>query len=659
MFLFTDPTALSEFQQAGEKMSDIIDNFKKVGTSTFGFNKTFEILTGMDSEAKKLARTIGSGVVGSAKTFRENLLNIQIGVADIGGTFQDVVDVVTDLNAETGKLTLPSEQATIQTIELAKATNQTSKEAGKMVGTFMSFTKGQKTAVNEMAKIAKIARQSGVEAKTLLTSISADLAKLDKYNFKSGSDGLTKMSAEAQRLGTTLSEIGVFDIADKLVDPESAVETAANLSMLGGSVQGLTNPFQLMGDAANNVENLQSKLIDLAKSAFKVDETTGAIETNFVAQQRLKSQVEALGGNYDNFLKLGRAAAKEQLVLNKLISSGVDTSKISEDQMNLVKSLTEVGEGGKLELRIPGFETENLAKTLKDDKGALTSALETYQAMAAKSDRDLAIESMTLDEEQTKLQRNIRDILLRDLSPEEREKIINATEQGQKDLGTKIEKTIKDNNLTGPAKTALLGISSQFTDAAANFESTKPTITELQDLATTMASKNKENANIEVTRTGTEVSIAGTEDAMFGNSNQKVLSLGKGEIFNFIKEDEAVFAPDAIKNIGVLKETYLKFMGVAKSLPSEVKLIEPPTSDTSKKLKQQIETTSNIVTTNKNEDTVNVNINLNIDGKSLPSNLADMLFKNPATVRDLENKVLDVLDKKDILRSSKGRYNKR
>jgi hypothetical protein len=36
-----------------------------------------------------------------------------------------------------------------------------------------------------------------------------------------------------------------------------------------------------------------------------------------------------------------------------------------------------------------------------------------------------------------------------------------------------------------------------------------------------------------------------------------------------------------------------------------------------------------------------------------------MLFKNPATVRDLENKVLDVLDKKDILRSSKGRYNKR
>jgi hypothetical protein len=100
-------------------------------------------------------------------------------------------------------------------------------------------------------------------------------------------------------------------------------------------------------------------------------------------------------------------------------------------------------------------------------------------------------------------------------------------------------------------------------------------------------------------------------------------------------------------------------MGVSKSLPSEVKLIEPPTSDTSKKLKQQIETTSNIVTTNKNEDTVNVNINLNIDGKSLPSNLADMLFKNPATVRDLENKVLDVLDKKDILRSSKGRYNKR
>jgi len=429
--------------------------------------------------------------------------------------------------------------------------------------------------------------------------------------------------------------------------------------MLGGSVEGLTNPFQLMGDAANNVENLQSKLIDLAKSAFKIDETTGAIETNFVAQQRLKSQVEALGGNYDNFLKLGRAAAKEQLVLNKLISSGVDTSKISEDQMNLVKSLTEVGEGGKLELRIPGFETDDLAQSIADNKTGLTTALKNYQDMAAKSDRDLAIESMTLDEEQTKLQRNIRDILLRDLSSAEREKIINATEQGQKDLGTKIEKTIKDNNLTGPAKTALLGISSQFTEAAAKFDSTQPSEIELKNTMRKLEDENKKKGEIQVITTGSDTSITGTEDAMFGNSNQKVLSLGKGEIFNFIKEDEAVFAPDAIKNIGVLKETYLKFMGVAKSLPSEVKLIEPSASDTSKKLKQQIETTSNIVTTNKNEDTVNININLNIDGKSLPSNLADMLFKNPATVRDLENKVLDVLDKKDILRSSKGRYNKR
>ena len=400
-------------------------------------------------------------------------------------------------------------------------------------------------------------------------------------------------------------------------------------------------------------------MIDLAKSAFKVDETTGAIETNFVAQQRLKSQVEALGGNYDNFLKLGRAAAKEQLVLNKLISSGVDTSKISEDQMNLVKSLTEVGEGGKLELRIPGFETDDLAQSIADNKTGLTTALKNYQDMAAKSDRDLAIESMTLDEEQTKLQRNIRDILLRDLSSAEREKIINATEQGQKDLGTKIEKTIKDNNLTGPAKTALLGISSQFTEAAAKFDSTQPSEIELKNTMRKLEDENKKKGEIQVITTGSDTSITGTEDAMFGNSNQKVLSLGKGEIFNFIKEDEAVFAPDAIKNIGVLKETYLKFMGVAKSLPSEVKLIEPPTSEASKKLKQQIETTSNIVTTNKNEDTVNININLNIDGKSLPSNLADMLFKNPATVRDLENKVLDVLDKKDILRSSKGRYNKR
>jgi hypothetical protein len=647
--LFSTDPVLTEFDAKGENLKSLAQGLREAFDVSISAENTLRTLTAIDSEAKKLSRTIASGIVVDSGNFRDRLFQIQNNVNDIGGSFQDVVDVVTDLNAETGKLTLPSEQATIQTIELAKATNQTAKEAGKMVGTFMSFTKGQKTAVNEMAKIAKIARQSGVEAKTLLTSISADLAKLDKYNFKSGSDGLTKMSAEAQRLGTTLSEIGVFDIADKLVDPENAVETAANLSMLGGSVEGLTNPFQLMGDAANNVENLQSKLIDLAKSAFKIDETTGAIETNFVAQQRLKSQVEALGGNYDNFLKLGRAAAKEQLVLNKLISSGVDTSKISEDQMNLVKSLTEVGEGGKLELRIPGFETENLAKTLKDDKGALTSALEKYQEMASKTDRELAEQSITIEESQAADIRAIRDTVMRGLSPKERNKLIEDSKKIQSGVAEEFKKGAeKLKSVPTEVLTGFDTVVTEFTDAA---KSSIPSDEDVERKLTEEKKQAREQSKATI--------IPPTMDAIFGDNNNKVLTTGKGEIFNFIKEDEAVFAPDAIKNIGVLKETYLKFMGVSKSLPSEVKLIEPPTSDTSKKLKQQIETTSNIVTTNKNEDTVNVNINLNIDGKSLPSNLADMLFKNPATVRDLENKVLDVLDKKDILRSSKGRYNKR
>ena len=146
---------------------------------------------------------------------------------------------------------------------------------------------------------------------------------------------------------------------------------------------------------------------------------------------------------------------------------------------------------------------------------------------------------------------------------------------------------------------------------------------------------------------------------LFGADNIKTLSLGKGEIFNFIKEDEAIFAPNAIENLGVLKDVYMQTMGIAKSIPSEVKLIEPASTKTGEIAKQTVETNTNVVTTNKNEDTINLNINLNIDGRNLPNNLSDMLFKNPSTVRELENKVMDALDKQDTLRRSKGRFIKR
>jgi hypothetical protein len=643
MFLFTDPT-LEEFTTKGQTVQEQLSKIKGAFDKGIQLTNLQKSLVAIDNEAKKLSRTLGSGVVMNSNTFRDSLFQIQQNVGDLNIGFDGVIEAVQSVADTTGKMTLPTEKVTTQMLEIGKAAGIGNKEIGIMVGTFMAFTKGQQTAVKEMAKISKIARETGLNATKLLTSISADLGKLDKYNFKKGTDGLTSMAAEAQRLGTTISDIGIYSIADSLVDPEKAIEAAANMSMLGTSVDGLTNPFQLLNDSANNVENLQSKMIELAKSAFKIDEATGAIETNFVSQQKLKAQTEALGADYDKFLQLGRAAAKEQLVTNKLISSGLKLTDISEEQLNLVKSLAEIGPGGKIELNLPNFNTNDLAKELEDNPTKIKDALTKYQAEAALSDRDLAIKGLNLDEQISKDTRIIRDAALKQLTSADRTEIMKDMEKGAKDSAELTKTASKE--LATVTVNAAKGLSSVYGNYMTNFTTFKPSDVTLEE------KQRLENVGAE------EVGKTGS-DMLFGADNIKTLSLGKGEIFNFIKEDEAIFAPNAIENLGVLKDVYMQTMGIAKSIPSEVKLIEPASTKTGEISKQIVETNTNVVTTNKNEDTINLNINLNIDGRNLPNNLSDMLFKNPSTVRELENKVMDVLDKQDILRRSKGRFIKR
>lgn len=637
MLLFFTDSTLEEFNTKGQSVQEQLGKIKDA------FNKGIELanlqksLVAIDNEAKKLSRTLGSGVVMNSNTFRDSLFQIQQNVGDLNIGFDGVIEAVQSVADTTGKMTLPTEKVTTQMLEIGKAAGIGNKEIGTMVGTFMAFTKGQQTAVKEMAKISKLARETGLNATKLLTSISADLTKLDKYNFKSGKEGLTAMSAEAQRLGTTISDIGIFEIADSLVDPEKAIEAAANMSMLGTSVDGLTNPFQLLNDSANNVENLQSKMIDLAKSAFKIDEATGTIETNFVSQQKLKAQVEAMGGSYDKFLQLGRAAAKEQLVQNKLLASGLDLSSLSEEQINLVKSLAEIGPGGEIQLNLPTGTFPDLGKDVK----GLGTALTEYQKTANLSDRDLALKSLNLEEEIQVDTRIIRDAALKQLTSAERTEIMKDMEKGAKD-SAEVAKTAS-KGLASVTVKAAKNLSTVYGNYMTNFSASKPSDVTLKEKQT--------EENIVASEKG--------NDMLFGADNIKTLSLGKGEIFNFIKEDEAIFAPNAIENLGVLKDVYMQTMGIAKSIPSEVKLIEPASTKTGEISKQIVETNTNVVTTNKNEDTINLNINLNIDGRNLPNNLSDMLFKNPSTVRELENKVMDVLDKQDILRRSKGRFIKR
>ena len=640
MFLFFEDPTLEEFKTKGTSFGDVISTVNNAFKAGLKFETAIDSITAMDDEAKKLQRTLGSGVINIGATdkgatqLRTTITNIFNESLKFGTSLENVTEYAGELSGEMGKMTLPVEDATINMLALSRTTGIGVKEIGKMTGQFLKLTLSQTQSVSQMAKIAKMARETGIEAKKLLEDVQKNLSMVDAFNFQNGVEGLTKMSAQAQRLGTTMDKIVPKKFLEDMLDPEKAIEAAANFSMLGGSIEGLNNPFNLLNDGANNVGNLQNKIVEMAKSAFKINDVTGAIETNNVAMMRLRDQTAAFGGDYELMVQVGRTAAKEQMVQNKLMKEGVDLSKFSEEQMNLVKSLSEVGKGGKLELRIPGFETNNLTETLSKNPGALTAALEAYQKKAEMSDRDLAEEGLTLQETQTKDTRIIRDTMLNRLSKDAKDAIVNAQYKGQEGYSSLMTPSAA---LTKPGEDVLKTIPKLYSDAKDAYV-------------------DPPKMDIEAQNEAASTEVVFSEDKFFGQGN-KTMSTGKGEMFSFIKEDQALFAPDLDKKLSVLKESYLKVKSLESSNPTDISFkSNEPKSLPAQTITSKQETSQNITQTIDN----NFNITVDLNIKGIPNSpLSDLLSKDGEFKRQLKEKIMDVFDKKDILSKSKARLQSR
>lgn len=635
MLLFAN-TTLDEFDQAGTSYGDILTNigaaFKKGVTNAA--ETTLSTLTAMEDSAKKLNRTITSGVVVGSNKLRESLIAAYDETVVFGGTFTDLTDVVENLNSEMGKMTLPSMDATKQMVALSKTTGMAAKDIGKLEGSFVRLLKSQTKSAEKMAEIAKIARQSGLDAAKLLEGVNKNLQLVDAYAFKGGVDGLTQMTAKAQSLNVELGDIVSEQTMDNLLDPEKAIEMAQTLSMIGGFGSDLTNFTQLLNAGRNDVGKLQDSFINLAQSAFKVNDATGEITIDALQRDRLKASVEAINGDYKKFIQIGREAAKQKFISDKMLAQGVDISGIPQESMNLVKSLTEIGKGGKLELRIPGFETEDLVKSIGDNPKALQSALEEYQKKAGYTDRQLAEQSLTVEETQQKDMRIIRDYLLTNLTDTERQTAIDAVLKSaevfdkvgdiQKESGSLVSEARKDFNKVG-----------------ARIQAQKQEIEDNQP--TTFDAPF--GTNIEAT-------ALKKEDAFFGEG-KKVLSLGKGQMFDFIKDDQAIFAPDLDKKIGLLKDVYLQSQNLSDNIPT-LEIKEPTLRPIPP---QEIITKSETTQNTKQTIDNNFNISVDLNVKGLTSGpIADMLSRDAEFQRNLKDKVMEIFSQRNLLSKSKSRF---
>jgi len=581
----------------GSGAGKFIDGFKKSVADAFDVNRFQTFFIQLENAAQKYSRSIASNVGVYSQQMQTAMYNVAKETQKIGGNMDMVVDYMSEFAGAIDKVPSIQEDVIKNAIALSVVTGMSVKEIGKFSASVYQVGGGQQFAMEMLNNTYKTAKKFGLDAKKLTETVTTNIQKSSTYGFKDGVAGLTRMAAEAQRLGISMDR--TMKIAEKAFDPEDAIKLASEMQMLGGEVGALADPFQLMYLAQNDVEGLQKEFVKAASGAATFNQKTGQFQISGEQMRRLRAQAEALGLSYDEIADTAIKAAKEQEVLSK-VSFG---QGFTEDEKSLIASMSEMKDGEwKLRVKDESGKEQWIAAG-QVSKEQLQS-IENSQTEQNKSIEQLARDQLSVSEKQVNVLNEVRDAII--FSTKGRAGGKTAVDIAET-VTAATEKAVPPMQNSTVVET-MLSYLSQAADAV-NFY-----VNDASGLQTDIRTIIN---NLETNPPEVENAIRRAEDAIIPSSNQGPTVMAKGEIFQGIPGDGVLMAYDLenwIEKVNNLGEEGKKMKGVmAKPVNNfESALQKSPVNEINR-------VEQNINTTNTTEVTGNVGINVSPIRIDMPS----------------------------------------
>ncbi len=439
--IYTAQGALAQLKESWDALGTFVIPKSETAIKNF-VDIINQSVIAQESLTKSLQRSMG-GVITGAEEFTEKFRNVYYGIGDardgvieMGATFKDTIESVEGLASSMGRMVNPSEDTVYNMVALSKATGESSKAIGTMVGEMTRYGFTQLGATEKLHDFSVEARKSGLSAKGYMSEINKNMKSVSGFGFKSGVDGMAKMVKQAMLLRTNVESIGAKKLQDTVLDPEGAIQMAADFQMLGGAVGKLSDPFQLMHMAQTDMEGLQNELVNSAKAATTFNKATGKFDVSTQDMYRLRKQAELTGANLEDLVNTGKEAAKMDYIKDKF-----DLTSVSKGNQEVLAGLSEIGANGEVRFDLPGFDEQGktLEEILKDGtrKTALDKALTEYEKNAGLSEKDLAIKQMTISDTQARDINIIKETIMRNLTKEDRQKLEESIVGLTKETGKK------------------------------------------------------------------------------------------------------------------------------------------------------------------------------------------------------------------------------
>lgn len=295
-----------------------VDNIKK-GYQQFtgALKKSFNLIKDstefwrkQDEQITKMVATFGL-TNDELKNYRDASYKAGVELAfQYGKTQEDMIKLQQGYAEATGKniiLTKDNYDAQFQLQQLMGEENSLAFTSG-----IEQFGVGINDARDRLYDIYKLNKSTGVSWSKTSKDLNNNLKLAQKYNFKGGLDNMMKMTVWANKMKINLQTIG--SIADKISNPEGAIETAAKLQVLGGAFSSMANPLQMLYESLDDVGGLAQRVEKMFDGLGRFDRDLGEVRIAGPDRMRVKAAAEAMGMSYEEAMGIVNNKAKREAV---------------------------------------------------------------------------------------------------------------------------------------------------------------------------------------------------------------------------------------------------------------------------------------------------------------------------------------------------------
>ena len=335
------------------------DISKQLKIDTKSFLESSDALAQYANEVNKFFTQGRARITELSTTLADATPNIR----RLGGDISDVADII-------GKVATESRRNVIANTEDVEKLFSTTKVLGLdaqiLSKAFLDVGTGIEKIPEALEESVQYIQSIGGNAKTVMGDVAQNMEQMNRFQFEGGVLGLTKMAAQASMLRFDMNE--TFKLADRVLSPEGAIETAAAFQRLGVAAGGLADPFALMNASINDPGALQDSLVDVAKQFTYFDEKTKTFKINPQGVLTLREMEKETGVSAREMSKLGLAAAEADMRISAIGSAGLN---IKEEDKQYLANIAKMGEGGEYEVKLrdeSGIEqTRKLSEITQDE----------------------------------------------------------------------------------------------------------------------------------------------------------------------------------------------------------------------------------------------------------------------------------------------------